>query len=91
MVHACRLRRPTRPALDGSDSPDSPAWFGWNVIAYAPRVHGFDVTLGVRNLIGRRDKLPAPGDYDRSVPEEVVIPRIPGEAREYYLKLGYAY
>jgi outer membrane receptor protein involved in Fe transport len=84
-------RRPTRPALDGSESPDSPAWFGLNVILYAPNIRGFDVTVAARNLIGRRDRLPAPGDYDRSDPEEVVIPRIPGEGRELYLRVGYAY
>jgi len=84
-------RRPTRPALDGSDPPDSPTWVGWNVVAYAPRFHGFDITLAVKNVLGKRDMLPAPGDYDRSIPDPVVIPRIPGETREVYLKLGYAY
>jgi iron complex outermembrane receptor protein len=84
-------RRPTRPALDGSDSPDSPGWVGWNVVAYAPHIRGFDVTLAVRNLLGKRDLMPAPGDYDRSAPTAVVIPRIPGEGREVYLKVGYSY
>ncbi len=84
-------RRPTRPAIDGSDSPDSPAWLGVNVILYAPDIRGFDFTLATRNLLGRRDQLPAPGDYDRSNPVEVVIPRIPGEGREVYLRVGYAY
>jgi outer membrane receptor for ferrienterochelin and colicins len=84
-------RRPTRPQLDDSDSPDSPTWFGLNVIAFAPNVHGFDITLAVRNLRNKRDLLPAPGDYDRTRPREVVVPRIPGEAREVYLKVGYAY
>ena len=84
-------RRPTRPALDGSPSPDSPAWFGWALTLYAPNIRGFDVTIGARNLIGKRNLLPAPGDYDRSVPEAVVIPRIPGEGRELFAKVGYSY
>ena len=83
--------RPTRAAVDGSDSPDSPTWFGVNLVLYAPNIRGFDATLGVRNLIGKRDQLPAPGDYDRSNPADVVIPRIPGEGRELYLRVGYAY
>ena len=49
------------------------------------------MTIGGRNLIGTRDMLPAPGDYDRSGPPAVVIPRIPGEGRELYVKLGYSY
>ncbi len=84
-------RRPTRPALDGSASPDSPGWLGWSVVVYAPNIRGFDITVGARNLIGRRDQLPAPGDYDRSTPEAVVIPRIPGEGREVFAKVGYSY
>jgi iron complex outermembrane receptor protein len=83
--------RPTRPALDGTASPDSPTWVGLNLALFAPNIHGFDVTLAARNLRGKHDRLPAPGDYDRSVPNEVVIPRIPGEGREVYLKLGYTY
>ncbi len=83
--------RPTRVAIDGSANEDSPAWVGWNVALYAPNIHGFDVSLVARNIGGKRDKLPAPGDYDRTSPNEVVIPRIPGEGRELYLKVGYAY
>ncbi|MBA3499106.1 MAG: hypothetical protein H0T65_01955, partial [Deltaproteobacteria bacterium] len=84
-------RRPTRPAIDGSASPDAKTWVGWAVTLYAPNIRGFDVTLGVRNLIGKRDTLPAPGDYDRSMPDAVVIPRIPGEGREFFAKVGYSY
>jgi outer membrane receptor protein involved in Fe transport len=83
--------RPNRVAIDGSANEDSPAWVGWNIALYAPSIHGFDVSLVARNLGGKRDKLPAPGDYDRTSPNEVVIPRIPGESRELYLKVGYAY
>lgn len=83
--------RPTRPALDGSASPDSPTWLGANLVLHAPNIRGFDVTLAARNLRGKHDRLPAPGDYDRSLPNEVVIPRIPGEGREVYLRVGYTY
>ena len=86
-------RRPTRPASDGTESPDSTTWLGWAATIYAPNIRGFDVTIGVRNLIGKRDQLPAPGDYDRSVPPDdvLVIPRVPGEAREIFAKVGYSY
>jgi iron complex outermembrane receptor protein len=83
--------RPTRPALDGSKSPDSEPWIGWSVVLYAPNLGGFDVTIGARNLAGKRDLLPAPGDYDRSVPTPLVVPRIPGEGREIFAKVGYSY
>ncbi|NVB79620.1 MAG: TonB-dependent receptor [Kofleriaceae bacterium] len=83
--------RPTRAALDGSASPDAPTWVGLNAAIYVPNLRGFDLTVGGRNLIGTRDMLPAPGDYDRSMPTAVVIPRIPGEGRELYVKLGYSY
>ncbi|HLL22965.1 MAG TPA: TonB-dependent receptor, partial [Kofleriaceae bacterium] len=83
--------RPTRPDLDGDPSPDSDAWLGWSLALYAPSIGGFDVTIGARNLIGKRDQLPAPGDYDRSMPTAVVIPRVPGEGREVFAKVGYAY
>ena len=86
--------RPTRPASDGSASPDDPAWLGWNATLYAPNVGGFDITAGVRNLLGTRDLVPAPGDYDRSLDGQgnvKVIPRVPSEGRELYVKVGYAY
>jgi outer membrane receptor for ferrienterochelin and colicins len=84
-------RRPTRPDLAGDESPDATAWLGWSVVLYAPNIRGFDVTIGARNLLGKRDMLPAPGDYDRSMPTAVVIPRIPGEGREIFAKVGYSY
>jgi hypothetical protein len=52
---------------------------------------GFDVTLGARNLVGKRDLMPAPGDYDRTMPDTRVVPRVPGEGREFYAKVGYSY
>ncbi len=83
--------RPTRPDGDGNASPDAPAWVCANLTVYVPNVKGFDVTAGVRNLIGTRDQMPAPGDYDRSMPDVLTVPRVPGEGRELYVKVGYAY
>ncbi len=83
--------RPTRAAGDGNPSPDSPAWVGANLTIYVPDVRGFDLTAGVHNLIGKRDLLPAPGDYDRTMPGVLTVPRVPGEGRELYVKVGYAY
>ena len=83
--------RPTRPDAMDQKSPASPAWVGLDAIAYAPNLWGFDVTVGGRNLIGKRDLLPAPGDYDRSMPDTRVVPRVPGEGRELYVKVGYSY
>ena len=83
--------RPTRPDEMGNASPDSPAWLGTNVTVYAPDVRGFDLTAGVKNLLGTRDLMPAPGDYDRSLPDVLTVPRVPGEGREFYVKVGHAY
>ena len=53
---------------------------------------GFDVTAGVRNLIGKRDLVVAPGDYDRfDGSTTTTVPRVPGEGREVYVKVGYRY
>ncbi len=82
--------RPTRADIDGNPSPNAPAWLGLNLTIYAPNVKGFDFTAGARNLIGTRDQMPAPPDYDRSDPA-LVIPRVPGEGREIYVKVGYSY
>lgn len=72
---------------------NSPAWLGWNATVYVPTFHGFDITAGVRNLLGTRDLIPAPGDYDRfpDPATSVVVPRIPGEGREFHVKVGYSY
>ena len=82
-------RRNTRA---GGDTK-SPPWTGVNAAIYVPNVRGFDFTAGARNLLGTRDLSPAPDDYDR-FPKgmaSVLVPRIPGEGREFYVKLGYSY
>lgn len=73
--------RPTRDEMVDADP-----FFGWNLTAYAPDLRGFDVTLGVRNLIGRREQLPAPEDYDR---DSMIVPVLPGEGREFHARVGY--
>ena len=82
--------RPTRPGADAS--PPSPAWVGWNATLHAPNLAGFDLTAGVRNILGTRDLVPAPGDYDRTTSAPTtVVPRVPAEGREVYVKVGYSY
>jgi iron complex outermembrane receptor protein len=86
--------RATRPDLaTGMLGPRSPAWLGLDATIYVPNVSGFDVTAGVRNIIGTRDRVVAPGDYDRTVDpaNPVTVFEVPGEGRELFLKVGYAY
>jgi len=83
-------KRETRLDADGNESP-SPAWFGWNAAVYVPNVSGFDITAGVRNILGKRNMVPAPGDYDRTNPDPVAVTQVPGEGRELYVKVGYSY
>ncbi len=83
--------RPSRPDADGNPLPGSPGWLGLDATVYVPNVSGFDITAGVKNILGTRDLMPAPGDYDRTVPTTLTIGRIPGEGREVYVKVGYSY
>ena len=84
--------RPTRPDIDGNPEADAPAWVGWNATVYVPNIRGFDFTVGLRNIIGTRDQVSAPPDYDRTTAATpVVIPTVPGEGREVYAKVGYSY
>ncbi|HUS30991.1 MAG TPA: TonB-dependent receptor [Kofleriaceae bacterium] len=87
--------RPTRPDVDTGDALDpAPAWVGWNGSVYVPDLRGFDLTAGVRNIIGKRQRIVAPGDYDRydeTTMSTTTIPLVPGEGREIYVKVGYRY
>jgi iron complex outermembrane receptor protein len=66
---------------------DTAAFIGWNAAIYVPELRGFDLTIGARNLVGRREQLPAQEDYDRTA----IIPILPGEGREAYARLGYRF
>jgi outer membrane receptor protein involved in Fe transport len=63
-------------------------WIGWHLAAYVPAWHGVDATLGVRNLIGTRQPVPAPEDFDRG---DTMLGTVPGEGRELYARLGVHY
>ena len=82
--------RPVRLDLDNNPLPDAPAWLGLNATIYVPNVRGFDFSAGVRNIIGHRQAVVAPPDYDRTI-DGVAIPTVPGEGREIYVKAGYSY
>ena len=58
---------------------------------YVPDLWSFDLTVGVRNIVGQREEVPAQEDYDRTDPEEILLPVVPGEGREVYARLGYRY
>ncbi|HVV84971.1 MAG TPA: TonB-dependent receptor, partial [Kofleriaceae bacterium] len=72
------------------DGERTKAWLGWNAVAYLPGWHGIDATLAVRNILGVRQEVPAPEDFDRPT-EDLTIGLLPGEGRELYARLGYRY
>jgi outer membrane receptor protein involved in Fe transport len=57
----------------------------WNVTIHAPDLGGFDLTIGVRNLLGVREQVPLSADFDRG---DQIVPWLPGEAREFHARLG---
>lgn len=65
----------------------------WNAAIYAPALAaGLDLTVGARNLLGIREQVPAPEDFDRIYDDHTTyVPRLPGEGRELYAQLGYRY
>jgi outer membrane receptor for ferrienterochelin and colicins len=83
--------RATRTAMNGSPGPTTPGWVGLNGTIYIPNVHRFDITLGVRNILGTRDLVVAPQDYDLTGMTPRTVFQVPGEGREYFAKVGYAY
>lgn len=70
------------------DGTDAPAHVTWNLALHAPALGRFDATVGVRNLLGRREEVPAPEDYDRP---GAAVATLPGEGRELYARLGVRY
>jgi outer membrane receptor for ferrienterochelin and colicins len=77
-----------RPTRDDTGMTETAAFLGLSLAAYAPDVKGFDVTVGVRNLLGTREEVPAPEDFDRDSTSVFILP---GEGREVYARLGYRY
>jgi outer membrane receptor protein involved in Fe transport len=75
----------------------SPAFTRWNAALVFPSWHKFDLTLGVRNILGTREQVPAQGDFDRNYPQPdgstttFPVNLLPGEGTEIYARLGYSY
>jgi iron complex outermembrane receptor protein len=74
--------RPTRDVT----MRETATYTGVSLALYAPDVRGFDLTLGVRNLLGKREEVPGPEDFDRDSGSLFILP---GEGREVYARLGY--
>jgi iron complex outermembrane receptor protein len=82
-------RRNTRDEMVDAD-----AWLGIGAAIHAPSLWGFDVTLGVRNLLGTREQVPAQSDYDRVFEQDQAlrsgpIHTVPGAGRELFVRIGY--
>ncbi|MBZ0231405.1 MAG: TonB-dependent receptor [Deltaproteobacteria bacterium] len=77
-----------RPTRDDTGMTEADAHLALSLAAYAPDVRGFDLTVGVRNLLGAREDVPAPEDFDRDGGGVFILP---GEGREVYARLGYRY
>lgn len=77
-----------RPTRDDTGMTEAAAFLGLSLAAYAPDLNGFDLTVGVRNLLGTREEVPAPEDFDRESGSVFILP---GEGREVYARLGYHY
>lgn len=75
---------------------DAEPWLGVDLTVYVPSYRGFDFTLGVRNLIGMREQIPAQSDYDRVYHDGTSLRGIdvlllPGVGRELFARIGYRY
>ncbi len=77
--------RGTQAATPGNDDT-VPAYVGLNLIGYAPEVRGFDLTFGLRNLLGA-EHVPAQSEYNRSSPRVTVL-EVPGPGREIFIRVG---
>ncbi len=86
------------PTIECDDSPGRPyagcdkrsrrtaVFAGWNAAIYLPPQNGFDLTLGVRNLLGRRQEVMAADDFNRP---GSTADTVPGEGRELYVRIGH--
>jgi outer membrane receptor for ferrienterochelin and colicins len=80
------------PRTTRDPAVEARAFAGWNAAIYVPDLRGFDVTIGARNLIGKREQVPGQEDYDRTMPPPgTVIPTLPGEGTEVYARVGYRF
>ena len=75
---------------DSETERDADAHFMWNLVLYAPSIRGFDVTIGARNLVGRREAVPTSDEVDRDG-GETPITTFPGEGREFFARVGFSY
>jgi hypothetical protein len=70
---------------------DADPYAGWNLAVYAPDLRGVDITIQVRNLLGAREEVPTQEDYDRTDPDELLVPVLPGQGRELHASIGIRY
>ena len=62
-----------------------------NLAVYAPDLRGVEVALQVRNLLGVREEVPTQEDYDRTDPDELLVPVLPGQGRELHASMAIRY
>jgi iron complex outermembrane receptor protein len=79
------------PRATRDPAVEAERYVGWNATVYVPDLRGFDLTIGARNLIGRREQVPGQEDYDRTTPAPATLAILPGEGREIYARLGYRF
>jgi outer membrane receptor protein involved in Fe transport len=77
---------------------ETEAYVPWNFVIHAPDLNDFDVTVGVRNILGTREEIPAQSDYDRQVSQGPGLPAegvkvfsVPGAGREIFARVGYRF
>jgi len=73
---------------------DADAWLGIDTALHAPSIFGLDVTLGVRNVLGTREQVPAQSDYDRVYVQNGTlrdehVNLLPGAGRELFVRIGF--
>lgn len=85
--------RRSKPRIAGVEGPRADAHVGWDAAVTAPDWRGLELTLGVRNILGTREQVPAQEDYDRYDDVGDVQPTylLPGEGREVYVRVGGKY